>query len=312
MGVCILSNEATKIYEELFGTKPTDVEGQFNLRTNYYRKRLMRRLMSTFELEGVPEDWDVEWMKQELFMRGYVCIANTAKFGVIPLRCTFSGINVYNRPTECIVSNHLIDNLTLKINKDCVVVKLQYNYQGVWDLLAIYSHKLAAIDSGIEVNIMNSKAAWMFDCDGKAQEETAKKIYDEITAGRPAVFRRTASNTLTTDGKIGITMLNVKNTYIADMLQDEKREVRYEFLSEIGINNANVDKKERVNTLEVSANDDELRNAIDDWKKNLTDAFTRVNSMFGLNIRVVFPYYREECSPTEPHNEEGGEDNGND
>ena len=88
-------------------------------------------------------------------------------------------------------------------------------------------------------------------------------------------------------------MLNVKNTYIADMLQDAKREIRYEFLSEIGINNANVDKKERVNTLEVTANDDELRNAIDDWKNNLEKQFDQINNMFGTNIKVKFPYYRD-------------------
>lgn len=273
--------------------KPTDVDGQFNARVMYYHTRLLRRVMSVFNLKNCPDDWDVEWFKKNLLIRGYMCIGNTPQFGVIPARCTFHGLNVYDRPTMCTIANHLINSLTLKINQDCVLVHLQNNYQGISDLLRLYAQKLASIDAGIEVNILNTKAAWMFDCDGKAQEETAKKIYDDITSGRPAVFTRANnSSTLNGDGKIGITMLNVKNTYIADMLQDAKREVRYEFLSEIGINNANVDKKERVNTLEVSANDDELRNAIDDWKSNLEEQFTRVNELFGLNIEVEFPYYR--------------------
>lgn len=288
-------NAARQIYEELYGLQPNDVKGQFNARTLYYRERLLRRLMSIFELEGAPDDWDVEWFKRNLLIRGYMCVGNTTAFGVIPMLCTYHGLNVFNRPTKCTISNHLINNLTLTIGEDCVLVHLQNNYQGVYSLLNIYSEKLAAIDAGIEVNIMNTKAAWMFDCDGKAQEETAKKIYDDITSGRPAVFARANnSSSLNSDGKIGITMLNVKNTYIADMLQDAKRTVRYEFLSEIGINNANVDKKERVNTLEVTANDDELRNAIDDWKNNLEKQFNQINKIFGLNIKVVFPYYREE------------------
>ena len=306
MGVYTLSkNAARKIYEELYGLQPIDVKGQYNARTWYYHERLLRRLMSVFELENVPDGWDVEWFKKNLLLRGYMCVGRTSAFGVIPMRCTYHGLNVYDRPTKCTISNHLINNLTLKIGKDCVLVHLQNNYQGVWSLLNIYSEKLAAIDSGIEVNITNTKAAWMFDCDGKAQEETAKKIYDDITSGRPAVFARANhTSTLNSDGKIGITMLNVKNTYIADLLQDAKREVRYEFLSELGINNANVDKKERVNTLEVSANDDELRNAINDWKTNLEKQFDEINKMFGLKIKVVFPYYRKEeevraCEPIE-------------
>lgn len=295
MGVFTLSkNVARLIYEEVYGMKPTEVSGQFNARTNYYRERLLRRLMTIFELDGCPSEWDVEWFKKELLLRGYMCVGRTNAYGVIPAICTYHGLNVFNRPTKCTISNHLINNLVLTIGTDCVLVHLQNNYQGVFNLLSIYAEKLATIDAGIEVNIMNTKAAWMFDCDGKAQEETAKKIYDDITHGRPAVFvRANNSSALNSDGKIGITMLNVKNTYIADMLQDAKREVRYEFLSEIGINNANVDKKERVNTLEVTANDDELQNAIRDWKENLEQQFKQINEMFGLSIKVSFPYYRD-------------------
>lgn len=288
-------NAAKDIYEELFGLAPTDVEGQFAARTLYYKDRLFRRILSIVKLENCPKDWDIEWFKKQLFLRGYMCIGETISFGVIPMYCTFAGLNLYDRPTECIISNHKIHNLTLKIDKNCVLVHLQNNYQGVMQLLNIYAMKLASIDSGIDVNIMNTKAAWMFDCDGKAQEATAKQIYDDITKGRPAVFVRANNNSnLNSDGKIGITMLNVKNTYIADDLQDIKRQVMYEFLTEIGINNANVDKKERVNTLEVQANDDELRNSIDDWKENLETQFNKVNKMFGLNIKVSFPYYRKE------------------
>lgn len=295
MGVYTLSkNDAKSVYKDLFGIKPTDVQGQFNARTWYYKDRLLRRVMSIFEFDNCPPSWDVEWFKKHLLKLGFMCVGRTSQFGVIPMRCTFSGINVYDRPTTCIISNHMINNLELTIGEDCVLVHLQNNYQGIGAMLNIYSQKLAAIDSGIEVNILNTKAAWMFDCDGKAQEETAKKIYDDITSGRPAVFvRANNSSTLNGDGKIGITMINVKNTYIADMLQDAKREMRYEFLSEIGINNANVDKKERVNTLEVTANDDELRNAIDDWKRNLEMQVEQINEMFDLHIKVRFPYYRE-------------------
>lgn len=294
MGVYILSkNAARKIYEELYGINPQDVKGQYNVRTQYYKERLLRRLLSVFELENCPDEWDIEWFKKNLLLRGYMCVGKTPAFGVIPMICTFHGLNVYNRPTKCTIANHLFNNLTLTIDKDCVLVHLQNNYQGVNNLLNIYSERLASIDAGIEMNIINTKAAWIFDCDGKAQEETAKKIYDDITSGRPAVFTRANnSSALNSDGKVSITMLNVKNTYIADLLQDAKREVRYEFLSEIGINNANVDKKERVNTLEVEANDDELRNSIDDWKNNLEQQFEKINKIFGLSIKVKFPYYR--------------------
>lgn len=296
MGVYSLSKRAERrVFEELFGIQPTDVKGQFNTRTLYYRTRLLRRAMSVIEFEDCPEEWDVEWLKKNLLLIGYLCVGDAPAYGVVPLKCTYHGINLYDRPTKCTISNALIPSLELTIDENCVLLHLQHNYQGINQLLSIYAEKLAALDSGIEVNILNTKAAWIFDCDGKAQEETAKKIYDDITSGRPAVFARANnSSQFNGDGKVGITMLNVKNTYIADSLQDAKRAVMYEFLTELGINNANVDKKERVNTLEVEANDDELRNSVDDWKENLEKQVDKINKLFGLNIKVKFPYYRKE------------------
>ena len=101
MGVFILSkNAARQIYEELYGMEPNDVKGQYNARTLYYRERLLRSLMSIFDLEGVPDDWDVEWFKKNLLIRGYMCVGKTPAFGVIPMRCTYHGLNVFNRPTK--------------------------------------------------------------------------------------------------------------------------------------------------------------------------------------------------------------------
>ena len=286
-----------RVLEELYGLQPTEVKGQINSRTLYYRERLLRRALSVIKFKNCPEHWDVEWLKKHLMIIGYLCVGNTPQFGVIPMKCTYHGINVFDRPTKCAISNSLINNLTLTIDEDCVLLHLQNNYQGINKLLAIYAEKLANLDSGIDVNVMNTKAAWIFDCDGKAQEETAKKIYDDITSGRPAVFARANnSSALNSDGKVGITMLNVKNTYITDSLQDEKRAVMYEFLTELGINNSNVDKKERVNTLEVQANDDELKNSVDDWKENLESQIAKINKLFKLNIEVEFPYYRKESA----------------
>lgn len=284
-------NDVMAIYNELYNEQPTEVSAKYVTRTRHYYKRLLRRAMSTFDIEGCPEGWDIEWLKKILLIHGYLCIGEVEGYGPIPMKCSVTGMNIYNRPTTCLVANPVFGNKEFTINKDCVLVKLQNDYQGFSELLTLYAEKFANVDAGIDVNLLNSRNAWIFDCSDKVQEETAKKMYDEITAGRPAVFRRSHnSSALHDDGKIDITMLNVKNTFIGDILQEQKRELRYEFLTELGINNSNVFKKERVNTDEVNANNEELRNSIDDWKSNLEDAFARANLMFGLKLTVIFPY----------------------
>jgi hypothetical protein len=178
------------IYNELYGEKPTDISGKYATRTNHYYKRLLRRAMSVFDIEGAPDDWDIEWLKKIILLYGFLCIGSVEGFGTIPMKCSVNGHNIYNRPTKCTVANPVFGNKEFEIGKDCVLVKLQNDYQGISEMLSLYAEKFANVDAGIDMNLINSRNAWIFDCSDKVQEETAKKMYEDITAGKPAVFRR--------------------------------------------------------------------------------------------------------------------------
>ena len=58
------------------------------------------------------------------------------------------------------------------------------------------------------------------------------------------------------------------------------------FDTEIGIPNANTDKRERLIQDEVNANNIETYSKCAMWLENLQDACKRVNDMFGLSISV--------------------------
>ena len=59
-----------------------------------------------------------------------------------------------------------------------------------------------------------------------------------------------------------------------------------EFLTEIGVNNANTDKKERLTDNEVEANDSEIQLNGGYWLENIKEGIKKTNQMFGLNISV--------------------------
>ena len=59
-----------------------------------------------------------------------------------------------------------------------------------------------------------------------------------------------------------------------------------EFLTEIGVNNANTDKRERLTDNEVEANDSEIQLNAGYWLDNIREGFDAANAMFGLNISV--------------------------
>lgn len=267
------------LIREFFAARPSDVDGVLNSSAMYYRYYLLKKLFGRFDFI-IPDSWDKDYMLDALFMEGYFIVTDTAA-GIVPLRCGLTGINIYNHPTTAIVANPVLGNFERTIDKDCVLVHLQANYGGIYPMINRYATMLAMCDSSIAVNLMNTKAAFVFGASNKAQAETFKKMYDEITCGRPAVFMKDGLN------DESLYTFHVKDNYIADDVQLLKRKIINEFLTEIGINNSNLDKRERLTDDEVNANDQEVIANIQHWIDNITRGFYDVNKMFNLGVRFI-------------------------
>jgi hypothetical protein len=78
----------------------------------------------------------------------------------------------------------------------------------------------------------------------------------------------------------------VKETYVANDLQLLKQSIIDEFLTEIGLNNANTSKRERLIVDEVNANNNEIKANVQHWLDNINDGLSRANSLFGLSLSV--------------------------
>lgn len=246
----------------------------------YYQRMLLRKAMSVFELTGCPDNWDLDYVLEKIFVNGYICISDTAA-GVLPLECGIAGINVYNHPTTCIIANPVLGNFEKTIDEDCALVKLQYNYTGIMDIITHYATKLAECDASIAVNLMNSKVAFIGLVGSKQQAQSMKLMYDKIAQGEPAVFVR--GDQINADN---ILYNHVKENYIASEVQRLKRQIMSEFLTEIGVNNANTDKRERLTDNEVEVNDHEIQLNSAYWLEQMREGFDKANKLFGLSVKL--------------------------
>lgn len=246
----------------------------------YYQRMLLRKAMSVFELTGCPDNWDLDYVLEKIFVNGYICISDTAA-GILPLECGISGINVYNHPTTCIIANPVLGNFEKTIDEDCALVKLQYNYTGIMDIITHYATKLAECDASIAVNLMNSKVAFIGLVGSKQQAQSMKLMYDKIAQGEPAVFVR--GDQINADN---ILYNHVKENYIASEVQRLKRQIMSEFLTEIGVNNANTDKRERLTDNEVEVNDHEIQLNSAYWLEQMSEGFEKANKLFGLSVKL--------------------------
>lgn len=247
----------------------------------YYMDMLFRKAMSIYKFENIPDNWDYDYFVSILLSQGYICVTDTA-LGVIPLRCAVSGVNVYNHPTTAIIANPVLGNLERYIDEDCVLIKMNYNYiSPIMPICNRFATLLAECDSSISVNLMNSKVAFVGLCSSKQVAESMKLMYTKISAGEPAVFVK--GDQINSDN---ILYNHVKENFIAGDVQILKRKLMSEFLTEIGVNNTNTDKKERLTDNEVEANNGEIQLNAGYWLDNIKEGIERTNKMFNLNIEV--------------------------
>ena len=284
------------LVREFFARRPREVDGVANTSAMYYRQKLLKLILERFKWSNLPETWEYDYFIEHLFLDGYIGVTDTSA-GILALKCGLTGVGIFDQPTEMIFANPVLGNFRRKIGEDGEYIKIQYNYQGVGWILDRYATLLAMCDSSIAVNLMNTKATYVFGATSKTQAETYKALYDDITMGKPAVF---TSEAIAGNIKEQMFTMPAKQNFIADDVQLLKRKIVNEFLTDIGINNTNLDKRERLTDDEVNANNDEVLANIAHWYDNIIDGITRVNKLYGLNIDCDIRNYGEEVQSESP------------
>lgn len=285
--------------QEAFSQKPTKVEGQLNETTIYYSWVLLNKLKGLVEVQ-CPEDWDKDYLLDELFIRGKFCITDSTA-GVLPFGCQPFGVNYTNRFTNVNIAVPVLGSFDRTIGVDCTLIYLfdDQKFMSFEPTIRKFAQRLANCDSAIDVNLMNTKVAAIFDCVDKKQADEAKLIYDKISSGEPAVFYHSTSGMNISD-KMQFWHADVKNTYVADMVQAEKRQIYNEFLTQVGINNAAHEKKERLLVDEVNSNNEELQINIKYAVENLKQQIEKANKMFPeINFNIKFPFYERMVKQSE-------------
>lgn len=251
----------------------------------FFCKYFLDRAISRFDFK-LPELWDADFFRYCIFGYGYGCVINTDKYGVIFQNCSLAGQNVYYRPTDAIVANPLLHPVKARIGVQTEIIKLMPNYSGIMDIVRIYAAMSALTIEAFQMNIINSKLAFVFACDNKNMAESFKQLYDKVIGGDPAVF---ADKSLFDDkGNLRMQFFNqdLKSMFIAPDLLDCLRMIENFFDTEIGYPNANTAKKERMLTDEVNANNEETFALCSLWLRTLKESFEKVNRMFNLNLSV--------------------------
>jgi hypothetical protein len=271
----------------------------------FFRRYLLQKAMSVFVWK-MPETWSRDYFLYVLYCWGFISVLNTDKFGVIPQACGLQGYDIFYRPTTAVITNPLLTGMkSLRIDKQCTLFKLQPDYGGIMDIVNYYADMMALCAETAGVNLLNSKLSYVFTADNKAGAESFKKMYDKIASGEPAVVQD--KNLLKQDGSPAWQAFeqNVGQNYIVGDILTDMKKFENMFNTDIGIPNANTDKRERLITDEVQANNTETSSKCALWLEELQKVCVKTRAMFGIEISVEWRVPPDIGNSDKP--KEGGE-----
>lgn len=263
---------------------PSTIHTQNIALTKFFERYLIDDFLGQWEVK-LPETWAYNYTMYTLVYFGFLAVINTDKFGVIPQHCNLYGFDVMYQPTTAQIINPLIPNaIDARIHRDTELIKLFPDFGGIYDLIQFYAEKMALLSEGIDVNIINSKLSYIIGVDNKSSAETFKKTIDKVTSGEACVV--TGKELFSEDGTpMWITFAqNLKQNYIASQQLEDLKKLKLMFDTDVGIPNANTEKKERLTDDEVNSNNVETQTKIELIADSLEESAKRVNKMFGTNI----------------------------
>ena len=254
-----------------------------NMVFSYYYYKLMLIARSLFQWEGLPNNMDERWIEKYLFGSGKCIFYKDPVLGFMVAGFGQQGsVNCYGDPTSVypVAENYVYDGPELINGDNCYVIRNNDLMLPNFPIIRQYAFKLTNIDRAIDVNIEATKTPIIVRCSDK-QRLSLKNAINQRRDNEPVIWASDNAN-------IGdmVSTLETNAPVVFPQLQTQKHMILNEVFTDLGINNTNMDKKERMVASEVDANDEQVKASEDVMLKVREEACNQINRIFGLNISV--------------------------
>lgn len=247
-----------------------------------YLTRMCDIYMNLYLFENVPETIDIRFLVKTMMQRpGIAVFRDEIMDEVLALPFNaFSRPDIYNNPVD--INVYSANGYTRTLHRgEFAIIWSSYMRFTPFVTIELFAQKMAQVQNTILVNLNNQKTPKIIKTSANASLST-ENILKDIEGYVPVVK---VDETFNTDN---LSSIDITVPYIVDKLDIHKNMVWNEFLTWCGIENGNMDKKERMVASEVMANYGNVemgRNTgLAARKEGLRDA----NRLFGLNMQVRF------------------------
>lgn len=260
---------------------------QLNVSTFYdYLDRFRRIALARFEWVNLPESMDSRWLELCLYNYGKAGVLKDENLGIINTKCTGTMINMYGLPTNlhCFSFDYDTERVLFtginEINgndtsKEAVLVMNDIDMIPSVNSMELFALRLAECDRTNDVNIKALKFPVVI-VTSENQKLTVENLYDQYDGNKPIIFG---------DNMQLIENFRCINTEAPIILKDidtHKKELWNEALSYLGINNINIEKKERAVTDEINSNNELINLNLESYLAPRLKACKQINDLFGF------------------------------
>lgn len=263
---------------------PNPVNDRSALLQRYYIRKLSEMCIARFKWHGLPESVDERFLERTLFYNALAVYYYDPRYGAyMALPATQTGnINVTDNPTRFTVYGNNFPSINLRA-RDCVPIWANIMRTPDIDVVLIYASKLAEIDRTIEINTRQARRSRVVSAT-EDQRLTVKNVLRQIDEGQDAVF---INDALDMGSAITTVDLSIDPEQI-ERLHIVKARLWNEAMMSLGINGSNQDKKERLVSAEVGANDEQINmNKVLALKERQTAA-ERISRKWGIPVSVGY------------------------
>lgn len=254
-----------------------------NITFSYWYYKLMLVAKALFEWENLPNGLESRYIEKYLFNDGSCLFFKDRLLGyMVAGIAQDGGINCYDDPTTVtpVATNYVYSGeKPLTNGTDCYLIRNNDARLPEFAVVRYYAYKLSNLDRAIDVNIEANKTPTVVKCSEK-QRLSFKQAINQRRDNEPVIWVDKGAD------MEQIQTLDLRPPMIFKDLQIQKHMILNEFFSDIGVNNANMDKKERMVANEVEANNEQVKASEDVLLRCRQEACKKINEIFGLNIRV--------------------------
>lgn len=268
---------------------------------NMYLRQMLTLAENVFQIKNLPNFIDVSYINKQWLRKGSIAFFVDEIMGLLALPYTVMGkLDVYGRPTKIQVMGQNGYTRVLRRNEFVIIYDNYANYSLYIDILQ-YAERVALATRTIDINIEQQKTPRIF----KTSNEKARSVTDIVNNIDGM------ANSIITYDDINLTddttIVLAPAPFVADKVNDNKQSIWNEFLRLIGITSITTQKKERLLTDEITAQNGGATasryNRFDPRKKG----FGEVNKRWGYDIEVEYYDGNPEMYETVPNFDESEE-----